>query len=163
MARFKSNNYWAICLLYWALQEIQRTGSRAPFVAMFNGVPCIIIPALQPESIVVTAFYGAKRALNATVLAAVGNAPPFRLIDGWPKYCRAVVFGEMSPAVSHHPTAIIYSATRNARSELSGVETVMPPSLASLDAALGTSLEYAQTFARDEADLIFERGASCSL
>lgn len=134
---------WATGLAAWAFRELMRSRSNAPFYAKCAGVPCLILPIVEPDHVQLAVLYGCKRALSAKRLtdSTVGE-----LVLDWRKVCRAFLVCELDPSSIPFLRAHDHNATRNAASALLDQYCLVGvPSLADLDQALGTSLEIAET------------------
>jgi hypothetical protein len=148
MAR-KSNAFggeiqrWATGLAAWGLRELLRSRSNAPFYAKCAGVPCLILPIVDPDHVKLTVLYGCKRALSAKRLTDSSEA---ELISEWRKICRAFIVCELNPSNIPFLRVHDHNATRNAASALLDQYCLVGvPTLADLDQALGTSLEISET------------------
>lgn len=122
-------------LAAWGFSKLVETRSRAPFIAVYAGSPCVIVPVVEADRIGLTVFYGALRRLSVARLA---NDNLATIIDSWRDHCRAYARCELGRVL----TPLDHNATRNAASALvQASEWVHMPTLAEIDTALQTSLE----------------------
>lgn len=132
---------WALQLANWGLRELVEARSRVPFLRMHDhGAGCLIIPAIEPESLSISVFYGLKRAAlcpACLTAAEVGEA----LERDWKRFSRAFVHAKVG--LFGQLEGLNHDATLRAANELLRSYGVRTPSLSEIDSALSTSLELA--------------------
>lgn len=133
---------WAKGLAVWAFRALVSSRAHAPFVGLFNGIPCVILPRIEPHRIALLVCYGSKRALSIRRLTELSAD---ELCRDWRSLCRGYIVCDLDPSRLPLLQAVDHNCTRNAAYEmLDAYFMTGMPTLAEIDASLGTRLEIAE-------------------